>query len=628
MKGKGKVLSALLAAALFVGAAIPALAVGENGKAGQGFTVNAAAEPTGAPAPTVSTYTVGKGITVTPGADTNDYRFNKWTPADTGTVDAGNVLSVTYKAGESVSVTAVYDVKVTVTNPANGAITVEPALPKDGFVDINTAYTFTLTPNANYMLDAWSGVTGEGNTVTAKFTAPANVTATVKAKPATVRSVNVAVSDTKAGKVTTDGTTTVSSFNLNTDQTQKLVAVPNADYEFVNWTIGSKVLATTAEYTVKYTDVADKDTITANFKAKATAPGGDDQSEAEEAIKGLSEETIEQMNEEEASDALGAIAEAIPTAKEDVDKLAESLSDEDLANLDALMKKSNGIQIGGETVALTIGDKEEAGTIPADEQVEAPKVTGLSLLALTEKAKIILTPTQKPASSFRGRQTAKLYFDLDLRMHKNGKTEPYTEELPGYVKIELTVPNAIANSKYVTIYHSNKTILNLSKNHKDKQFCFTVADSGDGTSTVTFYMNHFSEVVFADTAYAPPTPTRPTYSGGGGGGMAGFTSYVITATAGPGGSISNPGESRYDAGTYVTYRITPDAGYVIDKVIVDGTKEVALTNGTYTFPLLDQPYTINATFRPVSGSAGEPSAPATAAPNPSTGDSWFAHLFF
>ena len=623
MKGKGKVLSALLAAALFVGAAIPALAAGENGKAGQGFTVNAAAEPTGAPLPTVSTYTVGKGITVTPGADTNDSRFNKWTPADTGTVDAGNVLSVTYKAGESVSVTAVYDVKVTVTNPANGAITVEPALPEDGFVDINTAYTFTLTPNANYMLDGWSGVTGEGNTVTAKFTAPANVTATVKAKPATVRSVKVAVSDTKAGKVTTDGTTTVSSFDLDTDQTKKLVAVPNADYEFVNWTIGSKVLATTAEYTVKYTDVADKDTITANFKAKATAPGGDEEvaDNVANAIGKLDSEQIDKMEPAKAAEKLEEALEGVTAgnAADVADKLAKTLKDDELANLDALMNQANPIKIDGKDVSLEI---EEIEALKDEEPVGEIKFAGLSLLAIKERAQVKMTPKQKPAShKFINLSSAKMAIDLTLTV--DGKV--FTDDLPKGVKIDIVVPEKVANSKYIHIYHYKGSNV-IIEHRKDKEF---VKESIEGGQfKVTFTMNSFSDVVFSDEEVKNPTPTRPTYSGGGGGGMAGFTSYVITATAGPGGSISNPGESRYDAGTYVTYRITPDAGYVIDKVIVDGTKEVALTNGTYTFPLLDQPYTINATFRPVSGSAGEPSAPATAAPNPSTGDSWFAHLFF
>lgn len=162
---------------------------------------------------------------------------------------------------------------------------------------------------------------------------------------------------------------------------------------------------------------------------------------------------------------------------------------------------------------------------------------------------------------------------------------------------------------------------------------YTVYHQGDnralstrrqGNTALQFRTNRFSLYAVVST----PKPASSTSSrSSGGSSMVGFTSYVITAKAGAGGSISSPGETRYDAGTNVTYTITPNAGYAVDKVIVDGKNEVALTNGTYTFRLLNQPYTIEATFKPVSGAA-QPSAPAAAAPNPATGDSWFTHLFF
>ena len=418
MKGKGKVLSALLAAALFVGAAIPALAAGENGKAEPQPTVKATILPDDKAGSVSGVYKVGGSVTLT-AAENTGYRFASWSGAASGNT---NPVDVTYTAGEDIAVTAQFDVKVTVAQPANGKIAVTPALPKDGFVDINTEYTFTLTPNANYMLDAWSGVTGEGNTVTTKFTAPANVTATVKAKPATVRSVNVAVSDAKAGKVTTDGTTPVSSFDLDTDQTEKLVAVPNAGYEFVNWTIGSKVLATTAEYTVKYTDVADKDTITANFKAKATAPGGDEEvaDNVANAIGKLDSEQIDKMEPAKAAEKLEEALKGVTAgnAADVADKLAKTLKDDELANLDALMNQANPIKIGGKDVSLEI---EKIETLKDEEPVGEIKFAGLSLLAIKERAQVKMTPKQKPAShKFINLSSAKMAIDLTLTVDGKG----------------------------------------------------------------------------------------------------------------------------------------------------------------------------------------------------------------
>ena len=42
-----------------------------------------------------------------------------------------------------------------------------------------------------------------------------------------------------------------------------------------------------------------------------------------------------------------------------------------------------------------------------------------------------------------------------------------------------------------------------------------------------------------------------------------------------------PGSGEYYKGTDVTFTFTPDEGYTVDKVTVDG-KEVSLTDGKYT----------------------------------------------
>ncbi len=75
--------------------------------------------------------------------------------------------------------------------------------------------------------------------------------------------------------------------------------------------------------------------------------------------------------------------------------------------------------------------------------------------------------------------------------------------------------------------------------------------------------------------------------------------YVITATAGEGGSIS-PGSSTVDPGADLTVTITPLADYAIDTVTVDGA-EVAKSNlsdrNEYTFRNIQADHTIHVTFR-------------------------------
>ena len=70
--------------------------------------------------------------------------------------------------------------------------------------------------------------------------------------------------------------------------------------------------------------------------------------------------------------------------------------------------------------------------------------------------------------------------------------------------------------------------------------------------------------------------------------------YTITATAGDGGSISPVGSIPVDYGANQTFTITPDDGYYIANVLIDGIS-IGSVN-TYTFTNVLTPHTINANF--------------------------------
>ncbi len=70
--------------------------------------------------------------------------------------------------------------------------------------------------------------------------------------------------------------------------------------------------------------------------------------------------------------------------------------------------------------------------------------------------------------------------------------------------------------------------------------------------------------------------------------------YVITATAGTGGSISSSGDVSVTHGNDKTFTITPETGYEISDVLVDGTSVGAVSN--YTFTDVIENHTISATF--------------------------------
>lgn len=71
---------------------------------------------------------------------------------------------------------------------------------------------------------------------------------------------------------------------------------------------------------------------------------------------------------------------------------------------------------------------------------------------------------------------------------------------------------------------------------------------------------------------------------------------VITATATANGSISAPGATAITPGSTVTYTITPNPGFMVKALVVDGTVLPAATS--YTFPNVTASHYINAYFAP------------------------------
>jgi SprB-like repeat protein len=94
--------------------------------------------------------------------------------------------------------------------------------------------------------------------------------------------------------------------------------------------------------------------------------------------------------------------------------------------------------------------------------------------------------------------------------------------------------------------------------------------------------------------------------------------YAITASAGPGGTISPIGVTSVACGASQTYLITPNACARIDDVIVDGVSQGPI--GSYTFTSVGAAHGISATFSPaetftITASAG---AGATISPSGAT----------
>ena len=121
---------------------------------------------------------------------------------------------------------------------------------------------------------------------------------------------------------------------------------------------------------------------------------------------------------------------------------------------------------------------------------------------------------------------------------------------------------------------------------------YTAASGGTKITTATvFYEN--------TTVHAHWTYIGGGGSSGGGGGGSGHTYHTIRAISGLNGSISPSGWTSVRHGWDQTFAITPDKGYAVAKVLVDG-KSVGSVK-SYTFKNVTKDHTIEAIFMKSNG---------------------------
>lgn len=124
-------------------------------------------------------------------------------------------------------------------------------------------------------------------------------------------------------------------------------------------------------------------------------------------------------------------------------------------------------------------------------------------------------------------------------------------------------------------------------------------DRNDGT----FYLDRVNNLIhvyarkfstYAVSYVTETTPPPPSTGGGGGGSSGGGRTWLITASAGEGGTIQPQGKVYVSSGADKAFSIRPEAGYTLQDVLVDG-KSVG-PSGTYTFENVRANHSIKAVF--------------------------------
>ena len=146
---------------------------------------------------------------------------------------------------------------------------------------------------------------------------------------------------------------------------------------------------------------------------------------------------------------------------------------------------------------------------------------------------------------------------------------------------------------------------------------YTLTFDTNGGSTIAPITQDYGTAI---TAPADPTKTGYTFAGWtpaipttmpaenltvtaqwryNGGGSSGYSYYTIKATAGAGGSISPTGSVSVREGRDQTFTITPDKGYAVSNVKIDGKSIGAVKS--YTFENVRRTHTIEVIFMKANG---------------------------
>ncbi len=192
-------------------------------------------------------------------------------------------------------------------------------------------------------------------------------------------------------------------------------------------------------------------------------------------------------------------------------------------------------------------------------------------------------------------QTINMY--LDLTLNKTTTTPSNvtsTSTLPVVGKVlEIVVPYDSKGQKNLSIYRYHQGVAQWMSSlpystTKPGSEGFMVTP--DQQQVIIFSQNFSTYAIASDSSTTPNV-----ISGGGGGG--GFTSgaaYPITVTPSAGGTISPSSLLSVPQGSNQTFTFTPDKGYMIKDVLIDGKSVGAV--GTYTFKNVTAAHTVKVVF--------------------------------
>ena len=164
----------------------------------------------------------------------------------------------------------------------------------------------------------------------------------------------------------------------------------------------------------------------------------------------------------------------------------------------------------------------------------------------------------------------------------------FEEDVPAPTEFIVTFDGNGGTPSVGSMTTTNQKLSSLPSASRSGRYSFDgwYTEKSGGTKITKDTVFHADTTVYAHWTYT-------------GGGSSGYSYYTIKATAGTGGSISPSGNVSVREGRDQTFTITPDKGYAVANVKIDGKSIGAVKS--YTFENVRRTHTIEVIFMKANG---------------------------
>jgi uncharacterized repeat protein (TIGR02543 family) len=516
-------------------------------------------------------YTSGESVTITAYTNTG-YEFSGWT----GSASSTN-SSVTITMDSNKALTANFAQMYTLTRQTfgSGSINVNP---NNTYYSSGTSVSVTAVPLSGYVLAYWSGdLTGRQNPTSITMNNNKSITATFAPSTYTINA-----SAATNGTISPSGTVTV---NYGASQTFNIT--PNTGYGVQDVLVDGTSVGAVSSYI--FNNVTGNHTISATFKLRPqlTSP-------AAGTVINTTSVRFEWAPVPNANNGITKYFLYVGTSQGSLDIFAQDFSTNTYADVP-------NIPLNGNPIYVKLAWSTAPGPIYPVETVNYRFDTQLVTYTITSSAGTggTISPNGSVSVNYGARQ--------DFYIAANS----------GYRLSDVVVDGTSIGAIAIPTFNLTHTLHNVKSNHTIQASftrTYTISasagtggtitpsgsvsvDSGAGqTFSITPNTGYRIQNVLVDGSSVGAVSTYPFTNV-----TAHHTIYAsfvktctITASAGTGGTITPSGIITVDYGTSKTFTITPNTGYRIQDVLVNGTSVGATSTVTYNYVTADS--TIQASF--------------------------------